>query len=316
MKGRGCPAHDADPVADAIRAHDSVRVSFGNDLPVHTGHGLLNINGEDFGIKFDRIARLAVSPDTVFCDGEVVRGRLPNRVVGLFEVENLNASLAACKMEFLPDRLFWNGQDRTGDDPVEVIEEYLLASSGRHLRNTETSATEEADAIRFGLCPVTRNIISRYLRLTETSSPAVALERNEHFDIFVSFGSEDRQLTCQVYNRLGKDGDRRVFFSDVTLNHRPFSRQIDRALDTSWALVAVGSRLEHLHKSWVQYEWESFHNDILSGHKPVHTPFVAFVTGVDPYDLPRPFRHRQAIEGEPARLDEALKRLTELIRKP
>ena len=123
--------------------------------------------------------------------------------------------------------------------------------------------------------------------------------------MFISFGSEDEELARRVCARLNGEGNHRAFFSDATLNHGPFARQIDHALDTAWAFVAVGSRVEYLHKSWVRYEWESYHNDILSGRKPQQTPFVAFVTDIDLNDLPRPFRERRAVQAKLPLLEEA-----------
>jgi hypothetical protein len=71
------------------RYHDAMRIRCGSEPPVHTGQGFLNLNAEDFGIEFDRIAKLSVGPQAVFCDGEL-RGRdLLNRVVGLFAVNSV-----------------------------------------------------------------------------------------------------------------------------------------------------------------------------------------------------------------------------------
>jgi hypothetical protein len=313
------PPPDMDPAIETTRSYDSITVRYADNRPVHTRHGLITISAEDFGIEFDRIAKLSVGPDAIFCDGELVRGQLLNRVVGLFEVKKFNETLEAGTTTFLPDRLFWDGQDRTGDDPHQVVKEYLRAL-GREDRSAESAGladSDESSGISFGLCPVTGEVIRNYLRLVgNTESDSKVLEEKEPFDVFVSFGSEDRQLARRVYDQLRQEGQHRVFFSDVTSDHGPFARQIDRALDTAWAFVAVSTCLDHLYKPWVQYEWESFHNDILSGRKPLQTPFVAFVVGIDPYQLPRPFRERHAVQAEAAGLDEALQRLRHCVRKP
>jgi hypothetical protein len=95
-----------------------------------------------------------------------------------------------------------------------------------------------------------------------------------------------------------------------------FADQIDLALDSAWAFVAVGSRIEHLHKSWVKYEWRNFHNDLNSGRKSANAPFFAFVSGIDPAELPRPLRLQQAVIADPANLTPALARLPQYISKP
>jgi hypothetical protein len=81
---------DADRQAVEHRYHDAVRIRFGDDTPIYTGQGFLNINAEDFGIEFDRIAKLSVGPEAVFCDGELRSGLLLNRVVGLFALDHIH----------------------------------------------------------------------------------------------------------------------------------------------------------------------------------------------------------------------------------
>ncbi len=310
------PPLDMDPAIETTRCYDSISVKYADNRPVHTRHGLITISTEDLGIEFDRIAKLSVGPDAIFCDGELIRGQLLNRVVGLFEVKKFNEALEGGATTFLPDRLFWDGLDRSGEDPSKVVEEYLRAP-GREDGLAGLADSEESSGISFRLCPVTGEVIRNYLRLagnTETNSKV--LEEQEPFDVFVSFGVEDRQLARMVYEQLSQEGQHRVFFSAATSNHGPFAPQIDRALETAWALVAVSSRLDHLNKRWVQYEWQSFHNDILSGDKPLQTPFVAFVVGIDPYKLPWPFRERRVVQAEMANLGEALQRLLDCVRRP
>lgn len=302
------PAFDSDIEGEMNRKYDSVVVEFGNNPPVHTGYGLLNITGEDFSIEFDRIAKLAVGSDAIFCDGELIDGQLLNQVVGLFEVQKFNTEFLSGSKEFFPDRFFWNGRNRTGDDINKVIEEYLHSRKKRKGFSGK-SEIHKGSKLGFDLCPITRSLIDRFLQIENQQQ-----KQSEPYDVFISFASQDKQLAKSVYDRLIHDY--RVFFSDISVNHGAFSHQIDQALDTAWALVVVGSKPEHLYKSWVQFEWESFHNDILSGRKPKETPFVAFVTDVDLNDLPRPFRNRQAVRGEINHLNDALQRLKECICKP
>jgi hypothetical protein len=300
------PAYDANHSKVRIRNYDSISVKFGGNLPVHTGYGLLNINGEDFGIEFDRIAKLSVGPEAIFCDGELIQGKLLNQVVGLFQIQKFNDAFLRGDSEFYPDLLFWNGQNRTGENLSEVVEEYLQFRAANENGKTSLSNVKE---LKFNLCPVTFNLIHRFLQI-ENQPP----KQDGPYDIFISFASQDKQLAKKVYDNLA--GEFRVFFSDIEINQGPFAQQIDNALDTAWALIVVGSKPEHLNKTWVQYEWNSFHGDILSGRKPKDTPLIAFVTDLDINDLPRPFRDRQAIMGELNNLNDAIQRLKKFIYKP
>jgi hypothetical protein len=305
------PREDEDGGAGAV-PYDSMTVAFGEEREVETGRGLLNINAEDFGIEFDRVAKLAVGPDAVFCDGELLNGRLLDRVVGLFEVENVHTTLGAGAHAFTPDRFYWNGRERTGKDLAAVIDQSLRAHAGRPEVTSEAAVGRHE--VQLDLCPVTRNVIRRCTRLAGPSSHGAKEPPPAPFDVFLSFGHQDRHLARQVYDGLSASPGRRVFFSDCTLDHGPFARQIDRALDTASAFVAVASRPEHFERPWVRYEWESFHNDILSGRKKEEdTPFIAFVSGVALRDLPRPFMQREALDAGGGRLEEALARLCALV---
>jgi hypothetical protein len=297
-----------------------MRIRCGSEPAIHTGQGFLNLNAEDFGIEFDRIAKISVGPEAVFCDGELRGRELLNRVVGLFAVDRVQEAHAGGAARFLPDRLYWNGEDRTGDDAVEVIGAFLRerGASWAQLEATlQKAAAPDAPRDPLDLCPVTRTIIGRHRKLhvaeplLDDSSPS-----GEPFDVFVSFASEDRLLARRVFDQLSGPAGHRVFFSDVTMTSGGFADQIDNALDSAWAFVAVGSRLEHLHKSWVKYEWRNFHNDVNSGRKPTRAPFLAFVAGFDPQDLPRPLREQQAVVADPTDPSQALSRLTQYIAKP
>ena len=259
------------------RNHDAMYIRCGKTLPIHTGQGFLNLNAEDFGIEFDRIAKLSVGPEAIFCDGELRGDKLLNRVVGLFAVNRVHDLLVQGEHHLLPDRIFWDGEDRTGDDPMDVIELFLEGrnSSWPQLRETlQENAAPNPPGDPLDLCPVTRTIIERHRRLLVTEQAVATSRTTGPFDVFVSFASEDRGLAQQVSRKLMKPTGHCVFFSDVTMTGGAFSEQIDCALDSAWAFVAVGSRGEHLHKSWVEYEWRSFHNDLKSGRKHPRSPVL------------------------------------------
>lgn len=301
------------------RNHDAVRIYCGNEPPIYTGKGFLNINAEDFGIEFDRIAKLSVGSEAVFCDGELRGNRLLNRVVGLFAVDRVQDMVVCDERRFLPDKIFWDGVDRTGDNPKEVIAAFLgrRGSSWAQLEeNLLKNAAPHPPGNPLDLCPVTRTIVQRHrqLRAAEQVRPTTQ-PADGAFEVFVSFASEDRSLARSVYDQITSD-NRRAFFSDITMTNGAFADQIDMALDSASAFVAVGSRVENLQKSWVKYEWRNFHNDLNSGRKPADAPFFAFVTGVNPQDLPRPLRLQQAVTADATNPTLAFEQLRRFIAKP
>jgi hypothetical protein len=122
------------------------------------------------------------------------------------------------------------------------------------------------------------------------------------FDIFISFKnldglgkpSRDSALAREVFEALSGRGYR-VFFSPVSLEKlgvSAYKAAIDKALDCSRIMIAVGTSGGNLDTQWVRYEWDGFFNDILSGAKPEGRVFV-FVDDVNPRELPRALRQSQ-----------------------
>lgn len=295
-----------------LRGHDSVVIRF-NSSPsqpttvVEVGNCLLNVNAEDFGIEVDRVAKIAVGPDAIFCDGEVVRGSLLNRVIGLFEVNRFHAAMAAGRTEFQPDRIFHNGKERSMHELQTVVGEYIDDVTNRGVWARDVLPEWESATCKFGLCPVTRNVIRRFLLMEQDETSSVEERRSEKVeppvsqapDVFLSFASEDLPLAEQVYSFLQKTG-REVFFSNETLHQANFSDAVDDALRVAKSLVVVGTQTERFYKPWVRYEWQSFHNDILAGRKPWETPLVTLAELPDKSLLPRPLVFREVVKCDPS----------------
>jgi hypothetical protein len=311
-----------------LPGHDSVVIRFNNQPPIAFTDCLLNINAEDFGIEIDRVAKLAVGPEAVFCDGEVVHGNLLNRVVGLFEVHRFNAAMAAGRKEFFPDRVFWGGRERSQDGVRQVVGEYLVDVVARRVWAMgvwamDIQAEYEATQCKFGLCPVTRNLIRRFLLLEEefeetvtpAFTPASLPDSLQKTDVFLSFASEAMPLAQQVFVALQRAGHQ-VFFSQETLHQANFADAIDTALSAAKSLVVVGTETEHFFKPWVRYEWQSFHNDIMGGRKPWDTPFITFAAKPDRDALPRPLVFREIVACDPTALAPSLQRLHDLLGQP
>jgi hypothetical protein len=311
---------DADYQPPDQRQHDAVRIRHGDSAAIYTGQGFLNINAEDFGIEFDRIAKLAVGPQAIFCDGELEHGReLLDRVVGLFSVDKVLKEIGSEQHHFVPDLFYWNGENRTGEDLIGAINAFLkprgssLAQLTAKLRQ-QSEPGHSCDPM--DLCPVTRTIIGRHKMLREAApDPESPIDP---FKIFISFASEDRLLARPVFRKLSTKMPNGVFFSDLTHTRGGFAEQIDHALDTAVSFVAVGTSVDHLKKSWVAYEWRNFHGDMMSNRnsKTRGSPFFAFISGINPNDLPRPLREQSAVVLENfGSLEEALAQTAERVAK-
>ena len=94
-------------------------------------------------------------------------------------------------------------------------------------------------------------------------------------EIFISYKCSDDHgnktpdyaIAKELYDSL-TDLGYKVFFSSDTLEKLGSSRykmDIDSALDTAKIMVVVLSKAEYASSHWVQYEWDSFYNDYLSG---------------------------------------------------
>jgi hypothetical protein len=294
---------------------DRLSVRFGSGESVPTEGCFLNINASDFGIEVDRIAKMNVSEDAIFCDGELLPAGMVNQVVGLFEVGRVDRGVAADADEFLPDLVFWDGLKFPGGELPDVIARCLARL--RPLIGSEEWEEWQGAESKYDLCPVTKRIIKRYLVLDAEGAGGVSEEAGSSgraCDIFISFGMEDLSLAKRVYAFLRDRTRQRVFFSDETKHHAEYGRDIDNALDAARSLVVVAQDLNHLAKKWVEYEWRTFHQDILSSLKPNGT-LVSFIHGIEPLQLPTALRFRDAIVcDDPGDPDPALERLLALIR--
>jgi hypothetical protein len=108
--------------------------------------------------------------------------------------------------------------------------------------------------------------------------------------------TRDAEIAVEVYNFLTGKG-LRVFLSNFTLEQlgaADYSREIDSALDSASALLAIGTSADHLNSEWVRYEWNSFANDIRSRRKPNGRIFT-YIEGMPITDLPRTLRENQTV---------------------
>ncbi len=122
------------------------------------------------------------------------------------------------------------------------------------------------------------------------------------YQIFISYKhtdeygriTDDYAIAKKLYNVLTEAGYS-VFFSSDTLIQLGSSRykaDIDSALDTAKVMIVVLTSAEYATSQWVQYEWDSFYNDYLSGAREEANLFT-LTSGVNIHSLPRTLRNVQ-----------------------
>lgn len=166
---------------DWVPGPDSLCVRDGNGTLIRQSGFFLNINATDFGIEFDRVAKISLPNNVILFDGEIDAGYLVNSPVGLFEVQGFNSLLRAsieksenesCATQFLPNFFFFDGTRYNSSDLDDVIRLSYLPTL-HAFRNDEEIATFKASIdtrSHFGLCPVTRTIITRFLDFSASSA--------------------------------------------------------------------------------------------------------------------------------------------------
>jgi hypothetical protein len=266
-----------------LEGPDRVNVSFGGKAS-QSSFCFLNINALDFGIELDRVAKLNVSKDVVLVDGETYQGLPLNQPIGLFLTDSLNERLRRRHKEFEPDLLFWSGQRRDATELRPVVHQYL-----EQARRSDRARREyDESPLKFGLCPVTERIIRRYMPPAPDAAGDASGPKGST-DIFISFASEDKEVASRLYTYFVDNAKYRVFFSDCSIYDSNFGREIDAALDSSLAMVVVASRVEHLMKGWVEFEWRSFfqRNMVYKRGRAKNPQLVSFVRDdIKPFDLP------------------------------
>ncbi len=122
------------------------------------------------------------------------------------------------------------------------------------------------------------------------------------YEIFISYKcsdergnkTKDYEIAQKLYEALVSLGYT-AFFSSNSLEKLGSSRykaDIDAALDTAKVMIVVLTRAEYAASHWVQYEWDSFYNDYLSGVRNEANLFT-LTQDINVHDLPRTLRNVQ-----------------------
>ena len=250
---------------------------------------------------------ISLDGDIVLIDGEFRNGRLFDRIVGLFPVDEMIDAVDSGCLEFRPARHFFHGRPHRDASQLEAnIDEYLENLKTNRLRRPSDLDAYKRTERRFDLCPVTRSMISRYAAWRETSKDQ-KMEisdndwnkykgRAEAAQIFISHKSEDALVARALSDYLAHEG-LEVFFCEYSLRdigESNYASAIHDALDRSQCLVVIGTRPEHLVSGWVEYEWSSFLCEMNSGRKKDGDLFV-FIENISPSELPYALRSRQIV---------------------
>ncbi|RLL82428.1 SUMF1/EgtB/PvdO family nonheme iron enzyme [Mesotoga sp. BH458_6_3_2_1] len=107
--------------------------------------------------------------------------------------------------------------------------------------------------------------------------------------------TRDWHLAKELYELLEANSIK-VFMSSISLGQlgeSDYKQVIEEALEQAQVMVVVGTSKENINSEYVKYEWNSFHNEIISGIKKGGRVF-AFVETLRIHELPRPLRNNQS----------------------
>ena len=125
--------------------------------------------------------------------------------------------------------------------------------------------------------------------------------KEEPFDVFICYKETDENgrrtpdsvLANDLYHQLTQEGFK-VFFARITLEDKlgqEYEPYIFAALNSSKAMVVLGTKPEYFNAVWVKNEWSRYLALIKNGEKKILIPAYK---DMDPYDLPEEFSHLQA----------------------
>lgn len=125
--------------------------------------------------------------------------------------------------------------------------------------------------------------------------------KEEPFDVFICYKETDAQgqrtrdsvLANDLYHELTREGFR-VFFARITLEDKlgqAYEPYIYSVLQSSKAMVVIGTKPEYAKAPWVKNEWSRYLALIKAGARKTLIPAYR---DMDPYDLPEEFSHLQA----------------------
>lgn len=126
------------------------------------------------------------------------------------------------------------------------------------------------------------------------------------FEVFISFKNTDKNgmrtqdsvMAEELYYALKEKGIR-GFYSNISISGRGehrFGKMIREAIEQCSIFVAVGTSIENFESEWVEYERESFHDEMMNGNKArARSAMFSYITrNVSTNKLPMELRRCQA----------------------
>jgi len=221
--------------------------------------------------------------------------------------------------DFIPDLYFHQGKRW---EPAHLDE-----SIGKYLdRLVELEIMEPVHKAEFSypkpLCPIARSVTDRYFHWFEGKSVRVdtpvpvesSITEADQAEIFLCHKSENLHIIRWLHKFL-TDRKYRVFFSEESIKRQGASNYratINTGLASATCLIVTGRHPDHFRSGWVDYEWSTFLNEILSDRK--EGELFTFAHNVDVADLPIELRSRQMIPLDPSSLESSFKNLLDYIR--
>ena len=121
-------------------------------------------------------------------------------------------------------------------------------------------------------------------------------------DVFISFKNShqgkltpDQFMAADLFNGLKEQGIK-AFFSNSSLSEKgesEFKQAIDNALSEAKVLILVGTKKEFVTSKWVQYEWDTFQQEIM-GERKQDGKIFTYLDGMSVSDLPIGLRQYQS----------------------
>jgi hypothetical protein len=293
-----------------LEGPDSLEVWIGKYEPKTVTGCFLNINAEDLGIELDRVARISVHEGAILADGELKFDCLVNTPVALFELGRFTDEFRAQKgrkEEFLPDLFYYDLNRYPGTQLGNVVGEQFWPHIKPH-RSLAQIAEFEATEKKYVLCPVTQQIVERFMSVEGQSwreSP------QGDYEVFISYAGEDKEFARIPYNFCAGVHGKNVFFSEERTGQSLFGREIDNALEKVHLVIVAGTKPDYLRKEYVSYEWGLFHRDQCYSRPGQMISFVP--KDFDKSALPGPLRVRECIHYDPCSPETALGKLAKWL---
>lgn len=145
----------------------------------------------------------------------------------------------------------------------------------------------------------------------------------QKYDVFLSYKhtcandeiTSDSMLAEQIYYELVKRGFS-VFYSEDSIfkiGISDYKKAIDTALDNTSILVVIASDIDFLRSGWVEYEYETFYEDILS-ERNKNGMIISYTDNVNQNQLPRTLSRFQNYSQSKTNVDKFIDFITNVIK--